>query len=134
MAYVPPNKREGFVPTPLAAQTHMTSSEVRHVFEQRGWRSNIGGDLYFNGNQTTAHPHLHMLLSSYERPRLGRDVRISIRMLAWSAGNGGVNFNSNALADDFQARGDWQTRRTNCGMNQAMQAEVNWIMSYFTEG
>lgn len=133
-AYQIPQRKDGYVAKPEALKTHMTSEEVRRIFKLRGWESS-GADLYFNGNRTTAHPHLHMLLNSKVRPLLERDVRICIGMLAWSAGNGGVNFNSNvSVSDDFVAHGDWATRRTNCNMNAAMQNEVNWIIDYFTAG
>lgn len=139
MSYVPPHLRKGFKPVEIAPRTHMTSGEVQHVLETRNWAVRAGGQLYFDGHGGSEHPHLHLQIASGRTgtlPRIDRDVRIAIVMLAWSdgrqhLGGGGKTFiwnEGNSVAPD------WANVASRCDMNQAMKREFQWIMSYFTEG
>ena len=132
MSYVPPHKRPGFKPTAAKESTHMLSHQVIGVFETRGWKSSAGS-LYFNGKGTTDHPHLHMVIGR-TMPRIDRDVRIAVQMLAWSDGGQGRGGGGRTFVANEEVRDNWQNQRKYCRMNAEMAAEFEWIMDYFTSG
>lgn len=114
--------------------TLMMPDQIKRAFMDRGWVKGAGGDLYYNGNRTTAHPHLHLRTSSIHagpRPMVGRDIRLAVCMLAFSDGQRGRTFISNEGATVTPG---WRDVAARCPMSQATAAEFGWIMSYFTEG
>lgn len=114
--------------------TLMMPEEIKQAFVKRGWVKGAGGDLYFNGSKTTAHPHLHLKTSSIHsglRPMVGRDIRLAVCMLAYSDGQRGRTFLSEA---GERVSAGWRDVAARCPMSEATAAEFFWIMSYFTEG
>jgi hypothetical protein len=110
----------------------MLSHEVINVFETRGWKSSAGS-LYFNGIGTTAHPHLHLVIGR-TMPRVNRDVRIAVQMLAWSDGGQDRGGGGRTFIADEQVRDNWNDQLRYCRTNASMARELLWIMDYFTKG
>lgn len=132
MSYVPPHMRPGFKPTARKESTHMLSHQVINVFETRDWKSSAGS-LYFNGKGTTEHPHLHLVIGK-TMPRVNRDVRVAVQMLAWSDGGQGSGGGGRTFIADEQVRDNWERQLGYCRMNADMSRECMWIMDYFTTG
>ena len=112
----------------------MLPSDIRDKFVQRGWQKRSGGDLYFNGYRTTAHPHLHLQTASLRtgtRPREDGDIRLGVAMLAYSVGNRGKTFIKNG---GDTVVGSWAALGKSCPMNPETRREYDWIMDYFTSG
>ncbi|WP_442678876.1 hypothetical protein ACSBM8_15395 [Sphingomonas sp. ASY06-1R] len=133
---------------------------VRDAFQARGWVSQQG-NLYFNGNGGTTHPHLHLILEArgtVQSPPDPSDIRSAVKMLAWSDGQqhnngggrtlirvGGRNFvqgtvNFNQQNQDFLfAETETHPEHlaailANPQSNANINREMNWICSYFFEG
>lgn len=112
----------------------MMPSDIRDAFIRRGWQSRAGGELYFNGLGTTAHPHLHLQIASLRsgtRPQEGRDIRVSVCMLAYSDGRRGKTFISH---DGDTVANNWSALAKSCPMSAAVRDEFAWIIDYFTSG
>ena len=112
----------------------MTGAELQQAFLARGWVRGAGGELYFNGMQTTGHPHLHMRIATLATgtlPRVGGDIRLGVCMLAYSDGGRGRTFISEA-GDRVNLR--WRQLAQECPMTPAVRDEFAWIIDYFTSG
>jgi hypothetical protein len=115
---------------------YMLPTQISDAFQRRGWARRAGGDLYFDGRGGSDHPHLHLRLDTGSQVvPVGKDIRLAVRMLAWSDGNqgrggGGRNFIQNG---DPVLR-VWQTYMVSLGMPASMGEEFAYIMSYFTQG
>lgn len=113
--------------------TQMLPTDISDAFRARGWVRGAGGDLYFNGSRTTAHPHLHLQLGG-PRPRVGGDIRLAVGMLAHSGGaqgGGGTTFIRNQ--GDW-IRPNWSHDCRGLVMNPATREEFAWILGYFVYG
>lgn len=70
------------------------SDEIKTLFRNRGWVWS-SGSLYFNGNNTAAHPHLHIMIDGQRTVRRGDneisagDMRSAVTMIAYSDGGQG---------------------------------------------
>ena len=114
---------------------YMLPTDVSYAFRNRGWKPRAGGDLYFDGLGGTNHPHLHLRLSSQSLVRIDGDIRMAVKMLAWSdggqgRGGGGITF----IRDGDVIRQQWQAHMQNARMNASMAEEFAYIMDYFTAG
>lgn len=85
------------------------SDEIKTRFRRRGWVWS-SGSLYYNGNNTTAHPHLHILIDGQntvrapdasadadDYRRAAGDIRGAVTMIAYSdgmqgQGGGGITY------------------------------------------
>lgn len=113
----------------------MTRSEVTEGFISRGWYQ-TQGNLYFDGSLSraqTVHPHLHLMIDGQGTVKQGRDIRLSIRMLAYSdgmqgSGGGGTNF----ITRGELTRRDYRDFMARCNGNMA--DELAWVMGYYLDG
>lgn len=112
----------------------MMPADIRDAFEDRGWKSRSGGELYFNGLGTTSHPHLHLQIASLRtgtRPREGGDIRLAVTMLAYSDGKHGKTFIKGAGETVVS---NWSALAKSCPMSPSVRDEFAWIIDYFTSG
>jgi hypothetical protein len=112
---------------------YMTRDAVSRAFQARGWVRGAGGDLYFNGLRTSAHPHLHARIGNFGMVRVGRNIQLAVSMLAWSdgmqgQGGGGRTYIRGGEVSDR----NWQLNAP--PVNTAVHTEFMWIMDYFTTG
>ena len=127
MAYVPKHKQPGYVPTVFAAPTTMDAESVSKVFETRGWIAN-SGNLYFNGNGTADHPHLHLMLDRSIKIALNGDVRKCVTMLAWSDGKQGQGGGGRNLVNKGVVYSNAQKTIGFCNMNAKMANECKFLL------
>jgi hypothetical protein len=112
----------------------MFTDDISAAFRARGWVRGAGGDLYYNGRNSSDHPHLHLRINGRNTVREGRDIRLAVTMLAWSdgmqgAGGGGRTYIRDATVIDP----NW--RQNQPPVNYvAVAREFGWIMDYFTTG
>jgi hypothetical protein len=135
-AYVPPHKREGFVERVEQESPHLYSGEVIKVFETMGWVHGSGGELYFNGRGTTAHPHLHLRIGDvssdyYRVMREKKDVRRAIAMVAWSDGGQGRGGGGVTFIRDGKLLEGVNGKLGRCNLSNAMYREILWILDFF---
>jgi hypothetical protein len=127
MAWKPPHKRDGYVPQAIVPDTNYTADGVADVFKVRGWVRGAGGDLYFNGNRTTDHPHLHLKLNTGIKIALNGDVRGAVNMLAWSDGGQGMGGGGRTFVAGGALKANADTQIGLCNLNAAMANEVAFI-------
>lgn len=133
MKWVPPHKREGFVATAVVPDTNFSSDGVADVYKTRGWVRGAGGDLYFNGNRTADHPHLHLKLNTSVKIALNGDVRGAVTMLAWSDGRQGQGGGGRTIVAGGAAYSNAQTTIGLCNMNAEMAGECTFILGGLTK-
>ena len=110
----------------------MLPTAISDAFRDRGWARGAGGDLYYNGQRNTLHPHLHLRLGG-PRPGVGGDIRLAVGMLAWSVGVPGQGMTFIGSNGDW-VRPNWSHDCNPLPMNPATREEFAWIMSYFVYG
>lgn len=113
---------------------YIAREDVARAFRDRGWAPGAGGALYYNGNRTTAHPHLHLQINGYNTVRVGGDIRLAITMLSWSdglqgQGGGGWTYISGGNVRDY----NWRRNQPQINSGAVIE-EFAWIMDYFANG
>ena len=115
---------------------YMLGTQITDAFVKRGWAKRAGGELYFDGKGGSDHPHLHLRVDTMGNVvPIGKDVRLAVKMLAWSdggqgRGGGGTSFIQNG---EVKIRA-WQGYNARLGMSGGMAEEFAFVMSYFTLG
>jgi hypothetical protein len=112
----------------------MFTDDISAAFRARGWVRGSGGDLYYNGRNSTDHPHLHLRINGRGTVRVGRDIRLAVTMLAWSdgmqgRGGGGWTYIRDAQVNDANWRQNQPPVNTVAVINEFL-----WIMDYFANG
>jgi hypothetical protein len=120
--------------SPLPPITYMFTDDISKKFRDRGWVRGSGGDLYYNGNSTTEHPHLHLRIRGQRTVRVGGDIRLAVSMLAWSDGQQGRGGGGWTYIRDGEIH-DRNWRRNQPSVRSgAVIEEFAWIMDYFANG
>ncbi|SFK23913.1 hypothetical protein SAMN03159338_3646 [Sphingomonas sp. NFR04] len=82
------------MPAATQPMAFLYSDDIKARFRARGWVWS-SGSLYYNGNGTASHPHLHISIDGQRTVRRGSpdrpegDIRAAVTMIAYSDGGQG---------------------------------------------
>lgn len=82
------------MPAATPPMAFLYSDDIKARFRARGWVWS-SGSLYFNGNRTASHPHLHISIDGQRTVRRASrdwsegDIRAAVTMIAYSDGGQG---------------------------------------------